>query len=365
MKLGAFFMPSHPPERGIKAAHDWDLAEIEYMDKIGFDDAWIGEHFTAPWEPIVAPDIMVALALARTNNITMAMAGHLLPYYHPAVLAHRVAYLDHIAQGRLIFGVTSGGVPTDWQMFDTKNLGSLNREKTRESIEIILKFWNEKGPWQYDGKFWNVSKPEPMVDTLRYHMEPFQKPHPRIAIAGLSPASPTLNLAGEFGLMPLSIAFSHRHLDTHWDSVLRGAEVTGREPSRADWRINTPVFVAETDEEAYRLVVEGPIGKAFDEYLLPLWKWAGLINAFKERDDAPDDSVTVANMARDTWLVGSPETVAQKFIALHERVGGFGGILASVFDHSEPQHEEAWHHSLDLLANQVMPNVRKQLATAK
>lgn len=361
MKLGAFFMPSHPPERSLMAAHDWDLAEIEYLDKIGFDDAWVGEHFTAPWEPVVAPDLMVTLAIPRTKQIRLAMAGHLLPYYHPAVLAHRIAYLDHISGGRLIFGVTSGGVPTDWQMFDTENLGSLNREKTRESIEIILKFWNEKDPWTYDGKFWKVSKPEPMAHSLQYHMEPLQKPHPPMAIAGLSPSSPTLNLAGEFGLIPLSIAFSHRHLVTHWDSVLEGAQISGLEPSRSDWRINTPVYVAETDEEAYRAVVDGPIGRAFREYLLPLWKWAGLTNAFKESDDAPDDSVTVENMARNTWLVGSVETVTQKFEDLHQRCGGFGGVLVSVFDHSEPQYEEGWHHSLKLLADEVIPEVRKRL----
>lgn len=364
MKLGAFLMPHHPPERKLRDAHLWDLRLIEYLENAGFDEAWIGEHFTAPWEPIVAPDLMVAQALMRTKKIKLATGGHLLPYYHPAVLAHRMAYLDHISAGRIMFGVASGGVPTDWKMFDTVNLGEMNRDKTRESIEIILKFWNEKGPWKYDGKYWNVSKPEPLFGSLRYHVEPYQKPHPPIAIAGLSPKSPTLNLAGEFGLIPLSIAFSHRHLDSHWDAVLDGARVTGLSPSRDEWRISTPGYVGATDEEAYRYVLNGPIGRVFREYLMPLWISAGLINAFKEDPGAPDSSVTVESMARETWLVGSPATVRQKIDALIRRTGGFGGLLITMFDHSEPQHEAAWFESQRLFAHEVLPHFRAQTGAA-
>lgn len=361
MILGAFLMPSHPPERSLRDAHAWDLKLIEHLDRIGFDEAWIGEHFTAPWEPIVAPDLMIAQALMRTERIRLGPGGHLLPYYNPAVLAHRLAYLDHISGGRIMFGVASGGVPTDWHLFDYANLGELNRDKTREAVEIILKLWTEPGPWQYPGQYWHVSKPEPMFETLRYHLEPLQRPHPPMAIAGLSPKSPTLNLAGEYGLWPLSIAFSHRHLTSHWESVLEGAAKVGREADRSTWRINTPVYVAATDDEALERVVGGPIGRAFREYLMPLWTAAGLLPAFKEDPNAPDESVTVEAMARDTWLVGSPDTVVEKFRALAEYTGGFGGILATMFDHSEPEHEAAWFESLRLLAQDVMPRVRARL----
>ncbi|MBF6569746.1 MAG: LLM class flavin-dependent oxidoreductase [Candidatus Binataceae bacterium] len=362
MQLGAFLMPSHPPERPLREAHEWDLKNLEYLDRVGFDEAWIGEHFTAPWEPIVAPDLMIAQAITRTRRIRLGPGGHLLPYYNPAVLAHRIAYLDHLSDGRIMFGVASGGVPTDWRLFDYVNLGELNREKTREAVEIILKIWNEPGPWRYPGKFWNVSLPEPMFGSLKYHVKPLQVPHPPMAIAGLSPKSPTLSLAGEYGLWPLSIAFSHRHLLSHWQSVVEGAVKAGKLADRAHWRINLPVYVAATDAEAINQVLNGPIGRAFNEYLMPLWRAAGLINSFKEDPSAPDDSVTLERMVKEAWLVGSPRTVIDKFLELQRYTGGFGGVLVTVFDHSEPAYERDWFESLRLLAEEVMPAVRDKLA---
>ena len=104
MKYGMFMMPSHPPERELYTAHQWDLDCLQMADELGFSEAWIGEHFTSPWEPIPAPDLMIAQALMRTKNIKLCTGVHLLPYHHPAELACRVAYLDHMAQGRFMFG---------------------------------------------------------------------------------------------------------------------------------------------------------------------------------------------------------------------------------------------------------------------
>jgi alkanesulfonate monooxygenase SsuD/methylene tetrahydromethanopterin reductase-like flavin-dependent oxidoreductase (luciferase family) len=69
MKFGLFMMPSHPPERGLYESHQWDLDYLSLADELGFEEAWIGEHFTSPWEPIPAPDIMIAQALMRTKRI--------------------------------------------------------------------------------------------------------------------------------------------------------------------------------------------------------------------------------------------------------------------------------------------------------
>ena len=81
-----------------------DLDYLALCDELGFDEAWIGEHFTSPWEPIPAPDLLIAQALMKTKRIKLGSGAHLLPFHHPAELAHRVAYLDHISQGRFLFG---------------------------------------------------------------------------------------------------------------------------------------------------------------------------------------------------------------------------------------------------------------------
>ena len=133
MKLGLFLMPSHPPERSTWDAHQWDLDCLEMADRYGLSEAWIGEHFTAPWEPVPTPDLLIAQALMRTKNIMLGTGAHLLPFHHPVELAHRVAYLDHLAQGRYMFGIGSGGLLSDHELFDVDFDASQHREMTRES----------------------------------------------------------------------------------------------------------------------------------------------------------------------------------------------------------------------------------------
>ena len=111
MKAGLFLMPSHPPERDPFEAQQYDLGVLSLADELGYIEAWIGEHFTAVWEPVPAPapDLLIAQALLSTKNIKLGTGGHLLPFHHPVELAHRVAYLDHLAQGRFQFGIAAGG----------------------------------------------------------------------------------------------------------------------------------------------------------------------------------------------------------------------------------------------------------------
>jgi alkanesulfonate monooxygenase SsuD/methylene tetrahydromethanopterin reductase-like flavin-dependent oxidoreductase (luciferase family) len=72
MKLGLFLMPSHPPKRGLKAGQEFDLEMLRVADRLGYSEAWVGEHFTAPWEPNPAPDLLIAQALMQTKNINDA-----------------------------------------------------------------------------------------------------------------------------------------------------------------------------------------------------------------------------------------------------------------------------------------------------
>ena len=176
--------------------HEWDLQVIRWLDELGFSECWIGEHHTAPWEPHPSPDLLVAQALLQTKNIRLGPGGFLLPYHHPAELANRVAMLDHMAGGRLNFGVAASGLPSDWAMFNVDGMSGVNRDMTREALEIILKLWQSPEPFDYKGKFWHVTKPDTMFGFLKPHIKPLQSPHPPIGVAGLSKNSVTLKLAG-------------------------------------------------------------------------------------------------------------------------------------------------------------------------
>jgi alkanesulfonate monooxygenase SsuD/methylene tetrahydromethanopterin reductase-like flavin-dependent oxidoreductase (luciferase family) len=355
MELGYFAMPSHPPERDPKAGHDWDLQTLRWLDELGFTEAWIGEHHTAPWEPHPAPDLLVAQALLQTKRLRIGPGGFLLPYHHPAELANRVAMLDHLSEGRLMFGVAASGLPTDWAMFNVDGMSGVNREMTREALDIILRLWSDEPSFTHHGKHWTVTKPEPMFGFLRPHIKPLQKPHPPIGVAGLSKNSDTLKMAGEHGFLPLSLNLNPAYVATHWDAVEEGARRTGRTPHRRDWRMVREVFVAETDEEAMRLSVGGMMGRMMREYFLPLLSNFGFLEYLKHDPSVPDSDVTPEYCAHHNWLIGSPSTVAEKLERVYRDVGGFGSLLVFGFDYSE--NPEAWHDSLRLLAQDVAPRI--------
>ena len=278
MKAGLFLMPSHPPERSTFDAHSLDLEMLTLADELGYQEAWIGEHFTAPWEPIPSPDLMIAQALMRTQNIRLGAGAHLLPYHHPAELALRIAYLDHISQGRLNVAIGAGGLQTDAIMFNVDFDAGENREMTREALEIMIMLWTGgDSPNKYKGKFWNVGIPDSKEwewAKLKHFITPFQKPHPPIGIAAASPNSETLKIAGQLGFIPMSLGLGPAYIASHWESVLEGA-VRGKRtpPPRSEWRLVRDVWIAETDKEAITAAREGMLFRTWSEYLFPLFNY--------------------------------------------------------------------------------------------
>lgn len=356
MELGYFTMPSHPPECGLKEGHDWDLQVIRWLDELGYQEVWIGEHHTAPWEPHPAPDLLLVQAMRETKNIRLGPGGFLLPYHHPAELANRLSMMDHLSEGRLNFGVAASGLPSDWAMFNVDGMSGQNRDMTREALEIILRMWTEEAPWTHKGKYWTVTKPELMFDFLKPHLLPVQKPHPPIAVAGLSKGSDTLKLAGERGFIPMSLNLNPAYVASHWESVEIGAKKAGRTPDRRDWRMVREVFVAETDEEAWRLSVGDMMGRMMNEYFLKLLANFGFTDYLKHAPDVPDSDVTAEYCAKHNWIVGSPSTVAEKIERIYHDVGGFGTLLVFGFDYKHKP--EAFHNSLKMLKQEVMPRLK-------
>ena len=353
MKLGLFAMPAHPPERDLRQGFEWDLQTIRWADELGFQEAWVGEHHTVPWEPNPAPDLLLARAFAETRDIRLGPGGFLLPFHHPAELASRGAMLDHLSGGRLNFGVAASSIPTDQAMFGYD--AATTRAMTQESLDIILRLWTEDAPFTHEGRFWTVSRPEPMLGIFTPHLKPVQAPHPPIGVAGLSPSSSTLKWAGERGYIPMSLNLNAAYLSGHWDAVAAGAASAGRTANRSDWRMVREVLVADTDEEAWRIAVDGAMGRMTREYSLKVVSAFGAMPFLKHDPAVADSDVTIEYLARHSWLIGSPETVARKIEDLHRQVGGFGVLLALSFDYlDEPG---PWKQSLELLSREVLPRL--------
>jgi alkanesulfonate monooxygenase SsuD/methylene tetrahydromethanopterin reductase-like flavin-dependent oxidoreductase (luciferase family) len=355
MRIGVCLNPGHRPGRRIRDNAEWDLQVIRWADELGFAEAWIGEHMTVPWEGVTAPDLLIAQALRETERIRLGTSSLNLPYHHPATLAHRLAYLDQIADGRLNLGIGAGGTLTDWQLFGIDGMAGEHREMMWESLEAMLRLWTDPEPFESQGAHWTVNKPAPLFDgKLGFHLTPLQQLHPPISVSGLSPESPSLKGVGERGLAPLSIAFGHDYLAGHWRAFAAGAEAAGREPDRDGWGIVWDVFVAESDEEAVRLCLEG-VGPYLEEFWLPLMVDVGLIGLYKGDPEMADSEVTPEYFLREASIVGSVETVVEKIEAARAATGGFGSLIQLAQDFSaEPAPLRA---SMELLAQEVLPRL--------
>ncbi|MBT4513690.1 MAG: LLM class flavin-dependent oxidoreductase, partial [Chloroflexi bacterium] len=156
MDLGFFTMPLHPPGSSLTATLKSDLDQIIKLDELGYSEAWIGEHFTAEWENIPSPELFIAQALALTKNIRLGTGVTCMPNHNPFVLAHRIAQLDHMSEGRLNWGVGIGSFEGDTQVFgyggDNPSLD--NRAYTAAAIETILKLWDDPTPGIWETEWW-------------------------------------------------------------------------------------------------------------------------------------------------------------------------------------------------------------------
>ena len=308
MQVGFFTMPLHPPGSDITQTLEDDLHQIEVLDDLGYAEAWIGEHFTTVWENIPAPDMFIANALARTKNIKLGTGVTCMPNHNPFMIAHRIAQLDHMARGRFQWGVGSGGFPGDFEVFGFDPREDGHRRMTRDSIDTILNIWNDPKPGVYENEFWKFTIPEPEEDFgLRFHVTPYQKPHPPIGVAGVSPNSDTLILAGERGWIPMSINLvPSRILGTHWDAVEKGAETTGLTPHRADWRIAREIYVAETSDQAREEALNGVLRRDFEQYFLRLMPKLGMVDLFKVDPDMPDSDVDAEYLVDNVFRCRKP-----------------------------------------------------------
>ena len=267
MDLGLFMMPAHPPGRQPFDFNQYDLQMLRWADELGVSEAWIGEHFTVSWEPNPSPDLTIAQALLQTKRIKLGAGAHLLPYHHPVELAHRVAFLDHLAQGRLQLGIGASAHLGDFMAFGVDGAKGENRVMMREALEIMLGIWAAEGEFKYQGKYWNVHIPPNMVNgNYSHHLHTFTKPHPPIALAVMTPGSDTIKLAGSRGYMQLSIHLNDAFTKAHWATYVEAAQKSGIKADRKKWRIYTELLVADTDAEAERLAFDGPMGRLAREY---------------------------------------------------------------------------------------------------
>src|SRR5690242_20467939 len=136
MRLGIFMMPVHPPERSFTETLAEDEEKALYADRLGFDEMWLGEHFSAASEPIPSPLMFMASLVPRTSHLKFGTAVICLPSHDPVKVAAEVAQFDHMSRGRFMLGIGPGGLLSDFELFGNADRG-VRARKTMEAIGMI------------------------------------------------------------------------------------------------------------------------------------------------------------------------------------------------------------------------------------
>lgn len=353
MDIGLFVVPFRAPQTDLYKGFEWDMQCIRWAEEFGLSEVWVAEHATMRWEPVVSPELYLAVAASQTEKIKLATGANVVAHHNPVALAYRLMQLDLQSQGRLIVGLGAGAYPSDQALHGNDDpVGRM-----REAIDIMKLCWTNKGPAKYEGKYWNIEIPAYDEVQQGPFMEPVQKPHPPLALAGLSKLSGTLKQAGKEGYIPMSFNVGREYLAGHWYRYMQGAEEGGQIADRNQWRVAHNILVADTDEEAMDLAVNGAMGQTYREWMLPGYERGGLLPTMvPELGVEKAEDVPIEHLAREKWLVGSPDTIVEKLQKDIDASGGFGTIISFTFDYLD--QPERYKRHFELLGTEVIPRIK-------
>ena len=364
MKLGMFMMPLHPPGRNISDTLREDREAILLADRLGYSEAYVGEHVTDAAENITSCMIFLASLAAETKQIRLGTGTINIPNSHPAAVAAQAAMLDHLLQGRFIMGISPGGLMSDAEVFG--NFGANRNEMFVEGINTVLKIWESEPPYDIEGKYWQVSVAKTMIPEIGqgFIMKPLQRPHPLIVGTAVAPHSQGVTEMAKRGWQPISANFlMPEWVKSHWPKYVEGRSAVGATATPAEWRVAKSIFVADDAATArrYGLGAEGPYHFYFKQLVRKLVGAGGRGNLFKTDPDLPNEAITPDYVTQRLVIAGTVDSVVAQLLAFRAQVGDFGTLLYACHDWLDPA---LGRRSMQLMAEQVMPRVNAAIGKA-
>ena len=336
LRFGIFLAPFHPVREDPTATLDRDLALIELLDALRFDEAWIGEHHSAGYETISSPEIFMGVAAERTKHIRLGTGVVSLPYHHPFMVAERMVHLDHMTRGRCMLGVGPGSLQSDARMLGLEP--THQRAMMEESLDVIVRLLRGEVVTHKSDWF--------ELNEARLHLGSYSHPHLELAVASqISPAGS--RMAGKHGIGLLSVGATTRGgfnaLESNFSVYASECEKHGHEVDRQKWRLVGPMHIAETTEKAREDIKFG-----LEDWLYYFQKVANLpLGADGTLEEAMDALVN-GGFA----VIGSPDDAAQQISRLQDESGGFGTFLIMAVNWAEWAQTQ---RSYELFSRYVMP----------
>src|SRR5712672_3867817 len=245
-------------------------------DELGYDSAWVVDHFhtvPTPTQEITFESMMMLAALARdTKNIRIGQIVLCNGYRNPALVAKMASTLDVLSHGRLNFGIGAGWYEHEYKAYGYPYPDAPERLRMlREALKVIHAMWSQEEA-VFEGKYYQIRGAINQPKGV-------QKPHIPILIGG-GGEKVTLKLVAQYG--DASNVLGDLETIRHKLAVLKEhCETLGRDYATIHRTTGAICSIADSDEEALALVPAHVMGQL-----------------------------------KDTSLVGSPETIRQRIAAL-------------------------------------------------
>jgi limonene 1,2-monooxygenase len=339
MRFGIFLAPFHASNQNPTLALERDLDLMQHLDRLGYDEAWIGEHHSCGHEIIAEPLIFLGVAAERTRHIKLGTGVLSMPYHHPLWVADRIILLDHLTRGRVMLGVGPGALPTDAAMIGIEPADQ--RQLLEDSMDILMHLLRSDEPLT------TKVGTHTLVDA-KTQLRPFSEDL-HVAVAAIaSPSGP--RIAGKHGLGLLSIgatmAIGADVLALHWDVMEERAAAFGSRVDRRDWRLVGPMHIAETKEQAMKEVEFG-----IDDWFDYLQKVAAAPQ-FCPLGDTLRERINWVNET-GVGVIGAPDDAVAQIEKLQKQSSGAGTYLMMAHDWANWENTKKHY---DLFARYVMPN---------
>ena len=337
LQHGIFMAPYHDTNESPTVALRRDIELIGHLDRLGFSEAWFGEHHSTGWEVIGSPELMIAAAAENTKRIRLGTGVVSLPYHNPLMVANRIIQLDHMTMGRVMFGAGPGLLPTDATMLGVEIKSQ--RDMMVEALEVILQLLRGEEV-THKASWFNLNR-------ARTHLLPYTYPHPEVAVASAITPSGGM-LAGRLGLGMLCVAATETAgfdvLGENWKVANAIAAENGRTMDPRGLRLVAPMHIAESREQARADVARG------------LARWCEYFDRVAPKGMGglvghgdPADLLINAGRA----VIGTPDDAIAMIEKLKGKQGEFGVLLLQAHNWAEWEQTKK---SYELYARFVMPH---------
>jgi limonene 1,2-monooxygenase len=346
LRFGTFLAPHHPLGENPTLQFQRDLDFAAQLDRLGFDEFWVGEHHSTGWEMIASPELFLAAAGQVTHTIKLGTGVISLPYHHPFNVAQRLVQLDHMTRGRVIFGSGPGALPSDaW----TLGIDPLTqRDRQDEAMGVIKRLLAGEDRFTHESEWFTLR-------DAALQILPLQEEMPMATASSISPSG--MQLAGKYGCGVLSIASTSTEgiaaLPTQWSFAEESAAQHGQIVDRKNWRVLMSWHLAESTEQARREAVHG-LQRWHNDYNVKVLGRPGALHV-DDPWDLLDQVAAQGGASGGAAVVGTPDDLVRSIRNLQQVTGGFGVVLGFAHDWAD---REATQRSWELVARYVIPELQ-------